>query len=41
VIYYIANQEEHHKKTNFKDEYLKFLQRNEIDFDEKYLFDSE
>jgi putative transposase len=40
VIRYIENQEEHHKKVTFKDEYLKFLQRYQIDFDEKYLFDS-
>jgi REP element-mobilizing transposase RayT len=41
VIRYIENQENHHKKTSFKDEYLKFLHKYEIDFDEKYLFDSE
>jgi putative transposase len=41
VIRYIENQEEHHKKTTFKDEYLKFLQKYQIDFDEKYLFDSD
>lgn len=41
VVRYIQNQEEHHKTNNFKDEYLKFLKRYEIDFDEKYLFDFE
>jgi putative transposase len=41
VIRYIKNQEEHHKKMTFKDEYLKFLQSYQIDFDEKYLFDSD
>jgi len=35
---YIANQEEHHKKMNFEEEYLELLKRNNIDFDPKYLF---
>lgn len=39
VIHYIQNQEEHHKTISFKDEYLKYLRRFQIDFDEKYLFD--
>ncbi len=39
VIQYIQNQEEHHKETNFKDEYLKYLNRFNIEFDEKYVFE--
>ena len=39
VIQYINSQEEHHKKTTFKVEYMKFLQKFEIDYDPKYLFD--
>jgi putative transposase len=39
VINYINNQEEHHKKRSFKEEYLEILQKNDVDFDEKYLFD--
>lgn len=39
VIRYIQNQEEHHKKSSFKNEYLTYLKRYEIDFDEKYLFE--
>ena len=35
---YIENQEKHHKKESFRDEYLKFLRKNNIDFDEKYLW---
>jgi len=35
---YIANQEEHHKKMGFEEEYLEFLKRNNIDFNSKYLF---
>jgi len=33
------NQDEHHKKTSFRDEYLDILRKNEIEFDENYLFD--
>jgi putative transposase len=39
VYKYIVNQEEHHKKKTFREEYLDFLQKFEIDHDEKYLFD--
>ena len=35
---YIANQEEHHQKTTFRDEFIDFLQRSETEFDEKYLW---
>ena len=37
VINYTLNQEEHHKKTIFKDEYKKYLKEYEIEFDERYL----
>ena len=39
VYQYILNQEEHHKKKTFKEEYLDFLQKFEIEYDERYLFD--
>lgn len=39
VVKYILNQEEHHKNKTFKDEYLDFLQKFEIQYDEKYVFD--
>lgn len=39
VIKYILNQEEHHKKKSFKEEYLDFLKKFEIEYDEKYLFE--
>ena len=39
VIHYIDNQEEHHKKTKFREEYLKLLEIFELDYDPKYLFD--
>jgi putative transposase len=38
VIHYIRDQEEHHKKKTFREEYLDFLQKFEIEYDEKYIF---
>ncbi len=39
VYNYILNQEEHHKRQTFRDEYIGLLKKFEIEFDEKYLFD--
>ena len=39
VIAYIMNQKEHHKKKTFKEEYIEFLHRFNITYDDKYLFD--
>ena len=39
VYQYILNQKEHHRKKTFKEEYLDFLRKFEIEYDEKYLFD--
>ena len=39
VVKYILNQEEHHKKRTFKEEYLNFLKKFEIEYDEKYVFE--
>ena len=39
VYNYILNHEEHHKKTTFREEYIGFLKKFEVPFDEKYLFD--
>ncbi len=39
VYNYILNQEAHHAKKTFKEEYLDFLKKYEIEYDEKYLFD--
>jgi hypothetical protein len=33
---YIANQPEHHKVRDFKDELLEFLRRSNVDFDARY-----
>jgi hypothetical protein len=39
VINYIANQETHHSRKSFKDEYLELLQKYKIEYDEKYVFE--
>ena len=38
VYQYIVSQAEHHRKKNFKEEYIDFLKRFEIEYNEKYLF---
>ena len=38
VIRYINNQKEHHTKKSFKEEYIEFLKKFEVEYDEKYLF---
>lgn len=39
VIRYIMNQEKHHAGLTFREEYLKLLERFEVEYDEKYLFE--
>ena len=39
VVKYILNQEEHHKVKSFKEEYIDFLEKFNVNYDEKYLFD--
>ncbi len=36
LINYIKNQQEHHKKNSFEEEYRKFLEDNHIKINEKY-----
>lgn len=38
VANYIQNQELHHKKKTFREEYIDFLEKFEIDYDEKFIF---
>ena len=38
VYRYILNQEAHHKKQTFRDEYLDFLKKFKIEYDEQYIF---
>ncbi len=37
VVKYIINQEQHHKKKTFSDEYFELLQKFNVDIDERYL----
>ena len=37
VVAYIGNQEEHHRKHSFKEEYVEFLKAYNVDYDERYL----
>ena len=39
VITYIRNQDAHHKKISFQEEYRCFLERYEISYDERYVWD--
>ena len=38
VYNYVQNQEEHHKKQTFREEYIEFLKKFNIKYDEKYIF---
>ena len=38
VSAYIANQEQHHKKKSFREEFVEMLRVNEVEFDERYLW---
>ncbi len=39
VVKYILNQENHHRKNNFRKEYLEILKKNDIQYNDDYLFD--
>lgn len=39
VYNYILNQQKHHQKRTFRDEYLDFLNKYEVKFEEQYLFE--
>ena len=39
VINYIRNQAEHHKTKSFKEEYLDILKKNDVKYNDDYLFD--
>jgi putative transposase len=38
VIRYIQNQEKHHARQTFRDEYLELLRKFEVPYDERYVF---
>jgi len=39
VIGYVMNQKEQHKKSSFREEYLSFLKKFDVDYDQQYLFE--
>ena len=39
VVKYILNQQNHHAKRSFREEYLEFLKRFEVEFNEQFLFE--
>lgn len=39
VINYIKNQEIHHKKKSFQNEFIAFLEKYQIDYDSRYVWD--
>jgi len=39
VIKYINNQEEHHRKKTFQEEYRLFLKKYKVAYDERYVWD--
>ena len=39
VIRYIQNQPDHHRRFSFQDEFRRILQRHQVEFDERYVWD--
>ena len=39
VVNYVFIQESHHQKKTFRQEYIEFLQKFEVDYEERYLFE--
>ncbi|PHR90441.1 MAG: transposase [Blastopirellula sp.] len=39
IVTYIDNQNEHHRKQSFQDEFLAILRRHEVDYDPKYIWE--
>lgn len=39
TVKYINEQAEHHKKMDFKTEFLAFMKKHGIEYDERYIFD--
>jgi REP element-mobilizing transposase RayT len=38
TIQYIQNQEKHHRKVSFREEFLTFLKKHRVEYDEKYVW---
>jgi len=39
VVDYIEKQHDHHKRKNFQDEFIAFLTKNNINYDDRYVWD--
>lgn len=39
VVKYISNQQNHHQRKTFQEEYMEILRKHNIEFKEEYLFD--
>jgi REP element-mobilizing transposase RayT len=38
TIAYIENQKEHHRKRTFQEEFIKLLDKNQVEYDLRYVF---
>ena len=39
VARYIADQDEHHRRKTFQEEFLEYLKKHEIEYDERYIWE--
>jgi putative transposase len=39
VVKYVMNQEQHHKQKTFREEYLEILKKNDVRYNDEYVFD--
>jgi putative transposase len=39
VMKYISGQEDHHRKHSFQEEFVAFLKKNRVEYDQKYIWD--
>lgn len=39
IVHYINNQEQHHHKKTFREEYVELLEKFNLEYDKQYLFD--
>jgi hypothetical protein len=39
TIAYIENQKEHHRHKSFQEEFVAFLKKHEVEYNEKYIWD--
>jgi putative transposase len=38
IIAYIRDQDTHHRRKSFREEYLKFLEKHDVPYDQRYIF---